>query len=404
VKVLTRVRQNLAALVLAVTLSFLLWSLAVSQRNPDRTDFLPQTLTIVAENLPAGLVLANPRSLPEVRVRITAPSDHFQRVRQSNFEARVDLSGATPGTRQYPVQVETTDRRVQLVSWEPEQVSLTIERLTRKDVPVQVNIDADVPFGFLSRQPRATPEIVTVSGPESAIETVSIVTINVNLSNERRTFSADLAPIPRSADGAVVRGVTITPQRVHVEVPIEQQAAYRVVPVVPAVVGAPRSGYQVVGIAADPTSVTVVGDPSIVQNLQFVQTESVDVNHAAGDIIQNVRVRLPAGVSLVREQTVTVRVQVAPLIGSQVMRVAPTVVNLSEQYRASVSPGAVEVLVRGPMPALLTLQPRDIRLTADLSGRGPGVHNVRLAVDAPSALVIERIDPERVLVTVAVRE
>lgn len=401
---LATVRQNLAALVLAVTLSFLLWSVAISQQNPDRTDFLPQTLTIRTENLPTGLVLASVRGLPEVRVRITTPSDYFYRVRLSSFQARVDLGGATPGTRQYPVLVETTDRRVRLLSWDPEQVSLTVEPLTRKDVSVRITVDAAVPFGFAARDPRVAPDVVAVSGPESLVETITLATVNLNLAAERESFIADLVPVPRATDGSAVRGVTVTPQRVHVEVPIEQQAAYRVVPIVPTVVGTPRIGYQVVGIAVDPTSVSIVGEPGAVRGLQFVQTEPVDVNSATGDSIQSVRARLPPGVSLVREQTLTVRVQIGPLTGSQVMRVAPTVVNLSGSLRATVAPGAVDVLVSGLMPALLALQPRDIRLTADAAGLEPGVHTVALKADVPSALTIERVDPERVLVTLAPRE
>lgn len=401
---LTTIRQNLAAFVLAVTLSFLLWSIAVSQQNPDKTDWLPQTLTIRTEGLPPGFVIASPRSLPEVQVRITTPSDHFVRVRASSFKAWLDLSGATLGTRQYPVLVETEDRRVRIVNWNPEQVTLAIEPLTRKNVSVRVSVDADVPLGFLAREPRVVPDVVAVSGPESLVETVTTATVNINLASEREPFSADLVPVPRAADGGAVRGVTVTPQRVRVEVPIEQQAAYRVIPIVPTVVGTPRLGYQVVGIAVDPTSVTIVGDPAAVRSLQFAQTEAVDVNGATGDIIQSVRVRLPPGVSLVREQTLTVRLQVAPLTGSQVMRIAPTVINLADTLRATVAPGAIEVLVSGPMPALLTLQPRDIRLIVDGARLGPGTHTLPLAVEAPSVLTIERIDPQRVLLTVTVRD
>lgn len=396
---LATLRQNLAAMVLAVTLSFLLWTVAVSQQNPDRTDLLSQTLTIRPEHLPPELVLWNPLGLPEVRVRITAPSDLFIRLRLSSFRAVVDLSGAVPGTRRYPVLVETPDRRVRVVSWDPDQVTLTIEPFTRKDLPVSVSLDSEVPFGYVSREPRVVPKTLTVAGPGSLVDTVTAVTVNLGLANERTTHSAELAPLPRAADGSPVRGVTLAPPRVRVEVPIEQQAAYKAVPVVPAVIGAPRLGYQAIGAAVDPTSVTVVGEPGMVQSLQFVQTEPVDLNGATGDMFQSVKARLPSGVSLVRDQLFTVRIQVAPVAGSQVMRVAPMLANLGERLRATVDPGAIEVRISGPMPALLAVQPRDIRVVADLAQLGSGSYSVPLKVEVPSALSVERIDPERVLVT-----
>ena len=62
----------------------------------------------------------------------------------------------------------------------------------------------------------------------------------------------------------------MVPEAVLVEVPIEQKLSYKTVPVEPKLQGTVGLGYQVVGVTIDPSTVTFVGDPKTLNQLQFV--------------------------------------------------------------------------------------------------------------------------------------
>ncbi|MBI3967233.1 MAG: hypothetical protein HY329_16485 [Chloroflexi bacterium] len=394
-------RFNVVSLIFAFTLSTGLWAVVVNQQNPERSEVLNQTFPVRAERIPVGLVLVNDRQLPTVRVRVRAAGDVLSLLQASDFHVYVDFNAATAGTSEYPIRVETTNRRVRIESFEPDRFRAQLELLRRRDVPVQASVLTDVPFGYVSKPPELTPERVTISGPESLVDQVVSAAVDLRLDADRVSVRREVTPRLVSADGGEIRGLGVAPERVVVEVPIERQVSYRVVPVVPEVVGTVADGYQVSGITSDPLSVTVVGEPSVVDRLQLVRTEPISVAGVGSDVIRSAEVRLPGGVSLLRAQSVTVRVTVSAVPGSLSLRVVPQLLNVDPELRAEIAPSSVEVVVSGPMPVLLRLRPTDLRVTVDTAGLEPGQHQTRLRVEAPSAVRVDRVVPESVSLTIS---
>jgi len=66
----------------------------------------------------------------------------------------------------------------------------------------------------------------------------------------------------------------------------------------------------------------------------------------------------------------------------------------------TVSPGAVQVTVSGPMPVLTRLRPQDVQVAIDATGLIVGTHNVKPTVSVPSLLKVVGTQPADVAVTV----
>lgn len=395
-------RRNVGSVLLSVGLAFTLWALVVNQQNPEVRRVLETGIPVEVRNVPAGLVVQSVRD-ESVRLTLVTTLDHWNSVSPSSFNAYVDLTGADVGAREFRIEATSRDGRVRIEAIDPPRTEVRISVQKRKSVPVRVNITDTVPFGFEARPPIVTPSQVEVVGPQSLVESVVTAVVDLPLSGARTTINQTFRPEPRDGSGKAVKGVEVNPGTVVVEVPIEQQVAYKLVSLMPEIVGNVALGYQIVGVVPDPATVTVVGDPQTLDRLTQLSTQPIDVTNLSSDLHKSTEPVLPSGVSLARKQAVVVRVYVNAIQGSQTIRVSPTLKGVKEDTEVTFAPGAVDVTLSGPMPSLLSLKPQDVRVTLDVSGKGVGTHVIgqpQLQVQIPAGLKFEKIDPDKLVVTV----
>lgn len=392
-------QRNLMSLFLSLGLSFTLWAVVVNQQNPEVTRVLEPSIPVAWRSVPTGLVVSGVHD-ETIKVRITTTQDHWNAISATSFKAYVDLSKAEVGAREYGIKAETTDGQVRIEGTEPPLTEVRLSVQKRKAVPVRVNILDSVPFGYEAQPPRVTPSQVEVVGPQNQIEATVAAVVDLQMSGARTSISQSFKPEPRDGAGKPVIGVDMNPPLVVVDLLVEQQVAYKLVPVVPDVSGSVTLGYQIVGIVPDPATVTVVGDPQALDRLSQVSTQPVDVNNLSSDLHRSTGVVLPSGVSLARRQDVVVRVYVNAIQSTQVIRVTPTLRGLKEDGEANVLPNAVDVTISGPMPSLLQLRPQDVSSVIDLGGRTPGTYAIAPQVTIPAGLKLEKSTPEKLSVTV----
>jgi YbbR domain-containing protein len=58
------------------------------------------------------------------------------------------------------------------------------------------------------------------------------------------------------------------------------------------------------------------------------------------------------------------------------------------------------VTLNGPAPTLQSLTPRDFRVTVELTGLGPGRHEIEPKVAIPGGFTLERVEPARATLTI----
>ena len=385
-------------MLVAIGMSSTLWGTIASQQNPDVSSFVPG-ITVDLRDKPPGLVVTSP--VPPVNVDVRAPADMSPRLFPSTFRGHIDLTGAAPGVQEFPVRVESTDRRVRVENVSPDKITIRLEVIKKKEVPVRLNVADSPPFGYVAKTARVTPNQVTVSGPEGQVDQVIVAAVEVRLDNARSSVNQFLRPVPQNNGGEQVKDTATAPESVLVEVPIEQQLTYKAVPVAPQIAGSVALGYQIIGIMVDPTIITVVGDPSVLEEVPFLSTRAVDVSGATADIVVNSEIVLPNGIGLVRRQPITVRVYVSPVEANKVVRVVPQIKGLGDRLRAEANPSAVDVTVSGPMPLLATLRPQDVQVAVDVTGLVNSSRPVTVTASVPSPLRVDDISPRQV--TVAVR-
>ena len=385
----------------ALALSVLLYVVALSETNPEDRRELRDPVPVEVVNRPAGLVMTE--RPPAVHVLVRAPTSAFTRLRADSFSAQVDASTAHAGDNQgLPVVVRWTDPDVRSADPDPATVSVRLEEIQERVLPVRVNLAGQVPTGYLLGTPRADPPTITVSGAASLVGRAVEAVVDVNVQGVTVRINGVYTPRIVDERGNDLRDLNLiaTPPAVNVEVPITQQTQYKEVGVRPRTEGQPAAGYVVQPLEVNPPTVTLVGDSAALEAVNFVETQPIDISGISTTVVRNVALALPPRTLLLQQgQTVTVTIRVTTLVVQQTVRVPPTAINLSPNVALSRVPEAVSVTISGPAPALstLALNPGDFRVVLDLQGKGPGRWTVQPVVQRlPAGLTLVSIDPKQV--------
>jgi len=181
-----------------------------------------------------------------------------------------------------------------------------------------------------------------------------------------------------------------------------ERSASKVVPVVPQIEGDPAPGFIKGDVHVTPREVEIVGPESIVKGMTEATTEPVVLTNARarmrdvvtiGVLDPVVRLRIP------RSAVVTVEIVPAPT--ERTVDGVPVSVRGSGSGRtARVSPETVAVRIRGAGPTVRQLQPHQVAIYVDVSGRRPGTYNLPVQPAAGGLVSVVAIEPESVRVTV----
>src|ERR1035437_8553985 len=152
----------------AVLLAVILYGAMVVLQT---TQQWPGTVAIDPVNQPANAYLLDATTLPQVRgIKYIAGPD--VPISQSSFHATVDLSNAKVSESEpslVRVKLEAPDPRIQIIDYQPQQISVTLARIVHKQGNVQVTTGA-LPSGIQPGTPVLSANSVDVSGAASRSE------------------------------------------------------------------------------------------------------------------------------------------------------------------------------------------------------------------------------------------
>ncbi len=394
-------RLDLGRTLVALAIAVLLYVYVHNETNPSEIGSFEVPVELL--DVPSGLLAPAPQSVPTVRIRVSAPRDTLVGLRSSSLRAYVDLHRGRGGVGEYPVGVELPDPRVRLLEVVPAELPVRLEETSEKRITVRVNRTGGVPFGYEAGQAEIDPAEISVSGPSSLMQRISSASVDVKLDGVTVNVDALYPPILLNAQGQTVdpggRAIQENPETVRVRVPITQQISYKTVPVRPTIGGNIDSGYSIEGIVVDPPVITLVGVPAALQASDRVETATVDVTNAAATVTRQVALRLPEGASPVGTDSIRVTVRLAPLVVLQPFSIPVVAENVGPGLQVASGLPFVQAILRGSSTGLRAADPTVMHATVDLSGQGPGIHELPVRVVTPVDVSLQSVTPA----TVAVR-
>jgi len=161
---------NLALKILSAIIAFSIWFFVnFGERDAEDTMRAPLEL----RNIPAHLMITSPR-LDFIDLRISGPRALLGRIDRDRLAIALDLSGVRPGAAVFRIDADMLNlpRGVKVIRITPAQLTMELERVAHKSVPVRLRLNGKIPSGFQVTDTKVAPETVQVSGPASDVEDV----------------------------------------------------------------------------------------------------------------------------------------------------------------------------------------------------------------------------------------
>jgi YbbR domain-containing protein len=289
--------RNLSLKILSLMIAFGLWSF-VNFGERDTEDTLKVPLEL--RNIPPQLMITSPR-VDFIDVRVSGPRTLLGRVDRNRLSLPLDMSGVKPGPAVFRVVAESLvlPRGVRVVRINPAQVTIELERVTHKTVPVRVRLIGKPPPDLRIADTKVSPEMVQVSGPATDIEDVTVASTQpIDIS--KATNGTIERELPLEAAGDYV---SFSASRVAIQLRIEDVAITREIKGVPITV---RNATLERTVSPATTRLVVRGAKQLVESLE--PAPYVDAaDHDAGEHILKPKLDLPEGVELVTIDPATVK-------------------------------------------------------------------------------------------------
>lgn len=298
-----RLGKNMMAKVLSLILAVVLWVYVMNEQNPPVD--VAYTVQPEIRSLAAGLVLAD--GVDSVRIRVRGPRRVLAGLQGGDIRAYIDLTGVGEGRHTVPVR-GVVPAGLEMLEIVPDRLTVTIEAVITKNVPVRVRTTGTLPPGTALGDITVSPPQVTVEGPRSKLDAVDQVIAVVDVSGQKADFTA-VAPVKAvTRDGQTPANVTVKPDQVQVTVPVRSQVV-KTLDVKPVVVGEPAPGFSVQSITTEPSRIDVQGPPDALAKVDTVYTAPVSIDGLNKDGVFTAKLQAPPGLTPVLD-AVQVRVKV----------------------------------------------------------------------------------------------
>jgi YbbR domain-containing protein len=336
------------------------------------------------------------------QIRYFAPEDLGLRLDSSSFRATVDLSSVSPtgGHSTVAVVVTAVDPRIQVLDYEPRQISVQLDAVITRSIPVHAVL-GPIPSGLDVGEPMLSETSVQVTGAASIVNRVSEAQarVTVDASGIDINRVVDLEPVDSA--GEPLSPVDLAPATVRVRLPIFTNRQTRSLPVRPTVAGTPAVGFEIASVTVDPLVVSVEGDVDSLAPLEFADTAPVTLTGASSDVVLDVPLELPDGVQAPGIATVHVTITLRPVTATRTFSAGLIVTGTRADRAYSLSTDRILVTIGGPVADLDRLSGSTLAFTIDVSGLDPGVHEVAVTANLQTGLTLVGASPDHVTVTIA---
>ncbi len=236
-----------------------------------------------------------------------------EKLTNEDFKAVADLSKMSV-TNAVAINVSAVSSYVAkelTISYTDNAINVAVEDKLEKQLPITVRAKSDVADGYAIRNKTASPNLITVKGAESVVNTIEEVVVDVDVKGASSSLSAYATPVFLDKSGDEIDSSKFDYDVKEVEVSVEvlktKELDVRV-----KTTGEPKAGYAIASVDYQPTSILVVGEAADLAKVDEVVIDDIDVTDLAKDLETPITLAdyLPSGITLA-EDTQEVMVKVA---------------------------------------------------------------------------------------------
>lgn len=269
------------------------------------------------------------------------------------------------------------------VNQDPDSITVTVERLERKEVPVNIIYQGRAPDGYVVRRADVVMnnEKILVTGPASAVSQITQAVINIDLNNQTESISASYRYTLCDDNGAGVDSelITVNTEDVHVDLTIHRRKQVELVVTVVAGGGATEENAilhldpQTIQISGSDIALEQVGDVINLGTINLADYETASIIYFTIPTYEGVT--NDSG-----ETEVVVELRFEGVMTKEFAIENFTIIGVPEDFEATVVTERLPVKIRGPYSLMNKLTAEDIIATVDFTNVEPGYTTLRVNI------------------------
>ena len=380
-------KSKIGPLLLSLVLAIGLWMYVITTVSPNSKT----TISNVEVDFEGESWLLENRNLmitdgmdTTVDLELSGNRSDLNKLNRSNVTLKVDLTriyeaGETElsFTPVYPSEVSPS--AITVDSRNPASIKLTVEKRLTREIPVRVVFTGAVPEGFIADTENYELDypVVNIKGPASVVELIEQARVEVDMAERTESLSESYRYTLCDQEGnpMEVELVTTDVAEVHLDVKVQR---FQEIPLKLNVVygGGATEGYTRYEIK--PKSIRVSGSEAVLADLTEIVLGTVNFAEMRENTQMTFQINLPEGVTNltgITEATADISFVGLSIKEYTVERI--TVVNVPDGLQYELMNEVVKVTLRGPVAMINQIQPEDIVVTVDLTGKEIGASTVK---------------------------
>lgn len=394
---------NTSVKIIAVMISLVLWIfVASSQSNAGK---FPGKIPIKMVNLANGLSAIYDQK--EAEIEIMAKPSAWNKLSSNSFSAFIDMEGLAAGTYEMNLQVQSNVSDIKIISKKPTKLFVRVEEVVQKRVVVNQRVEGSGAEGFVAGNVEFLPTEIDVRGPKSVVDNISEVVAIIRLNGESDDFEKEVEVRAFDNSGEEITDVTFNPNKVKAQVTIVEGRNNKSVGIKTNLSGSPADGYYISKITTTPNLVNITGQSSVLQVVNYLETQNIDISGVNSDLEKEVLLKIPDGIALQQRESNKIKIQISFSENSISKTVTPKVEpqNLAPNLKFD-SPNSsdIKVTLSGRASIISAIDPKNVVLNIDFSGKVAGTFSVPLVtnmINPIDGVTISSVSPASVFVAIS---
>ena len=388
--------NNIGLKFLAVLIALVLWLAIVNVNDPEKT--------ITVSNIPISVtnesaitsrdMVYNVKSEQYLNITVSGKRSIVSNLSAEDFRATASLKELSK-VNSIPVDVTTKNaslgRKITIVKQSAQTILVDVENVEEKDfTDLVVEYTGKVADGYVAGLSSMSTDEVTVKAPTSIIDKIKKVAVRCSLDGTNTNISKKCPVILYDKNDKEIKSdeIELSDKKIRVNVNVLRAKQVPISTINKDELGKPADGYVVDDVILSSDSITVYGSEESLDSIESLDIQDdIDVSDAKGDVTQNIDVtgKLPKGLSVSGESTITVKVVIKKLITRTFEYDASEVSlnDLSSDLDVQLVTKKVKVTLQGEEEVISQLTKDDMAISADLGKVKEGTTTVHVDVAVP---------------------
>jgi len=388
--------KNIDIKLLSLFLAVILWVYVASGENPIIENYIDVSLGV--SNLKDNLVI---KEIPEnISIGIKGSKDMLSNLSSDKITGIINLSEINESGI-YKIKVETdAPQRVEIIRVIPSEIKVEVEKILTKTMEITYSLIGVPEKGYsLAGAPEFKNSKIKATGAQSKLDLIKQVVCPIDISGISEDTVLKIKVKPVDVNNNEIVGLQTEPEIMEVSIFITRGYPEKTLIIKPRIIGKPAPGYYISQILVNPDEISIYGNYSKINDLEFLETIPIDVNGITKTLAVKVPPVLVEGLYILEgePQLTEVNIQVKENIIQKTLRDVPIKIeNTSPFISCDIEPKNAEIIIEGKNILIDEIEKEDIKVFVEFTENLKINQEIKLEVQLPEGVSLIKVEPEEV--------